>query len=83
MSPRSPLADELARLLALLVDEPQRLRVEEQRGAEGVDLEVSVAPDDLGKVIGRGGRTVAALRALLAARGEREGERYALEVRED
>jgi predicted RNA-binding protein YlqC (UPF0109 family) len=82
-SPRSPIADELARLLALLVDQPLRLRVEEHRDAGAVDFEVSVASDDLGKLIGRGGRTVSALRVLLAARGEREGERYALEVRED
>ncbi|MGB5514461.1 MAG: KH domain-containing protein, partial [Thermoanaerobaculia bacterium] len=39
-----------------------------------------VAPEDLGKVIGRQGRTARALRSLLAARGSRDGERYELEI---
>ena len=44
------------------------------------DVELDVASDDLGKVIGRQGRTVRALRNLLDSRGDREGETYRLEI---
>jgi predicted RNA-binding protein YlqC (UPF0109 family) len=79
----SPVGEELRRLLALLVDRPQALQVEEFRSGTTVDFEARVDGPDLGKVIGRRGRTVDSLRALLAARGERQGERYELEVAED
>ena len=42
-----------------------------------------VAPGDLGKVIGRQGRTIRALRTLLEARGGKDGVRYWLEILED
>jgi predicted RNA-binding protein YlqC (UPF0109 family) len=45
-------------------------------------IELSVAPDDLGKVIGRQGRTAAALRTLASTAGEREGKTVTLEIRE-
>ena len=79
----SPVGEELRRLLALLVDRPEELRVEEFRSGTTVDFEVRVEGQDLGKVIGRGGRTIDSLRALLAARGALQGERYELEVAED
>ncbi len=45
-------------------------------------IELFVAPDDLGKVIGRQGRTAAALRTLASTAGEREGKTVTLEIRE-
>ncbi|WP_373045480.1 KH domain-containing protein [Vulgatibacter sp.] len=62
-----------------LVDEPEAVEVEERPGASTV-YELSVAPGDLGKVIGRQGRTAKALRTLLAARAEVEGKRATLEI---
>lgn len=62
-----------------LVDEPEAVTVEERPGATTV-FELSVAPGDLGKVIGRQGRTAKALRTLLAARAEIEGARATLEI---
>ena len=51
-----------------LVDEPDKVSVEPFEGDDGtIVLELSVAPDDYGKVIGRGGRTAQALRTVLAA----------------
>jgi predicted RNA-binding protein YlqC (UPF0109 family) len=44
--------------------------------------ELSVAPDEMGRVIGRQGRTVQALRALLDAAGEKHGRTYELEILE-
>jgi predicted RNA-binding protein YlqC (UPF0109 family) len=82
------LADDLRDLARLLVDEPDAVAVaESQVGASRRDhgsvLELRVAPDDLGKVIGRQGRTARAVRTLLETRGDRRGERYELEILED
>lgn len=76
-------ARELVLFLARgLVDQPDAVHVQEadQRGT--TVLELFVAPDDLGKVIGRQGRTAAALRTLATVAGEREGQRVMLEIRE-
>jgi hypothetical protein len=64
-----------------LVDRPERVSVRERREGDLVRLDLAVAPEDRGRVIGRRGRTVDALRALLAAAARRRGERVQLEVR--
>jgi len=64
----------------LIVDEPEEIDLEEIPGRDSTLFELQVAPEDLGKVIGRQGRTARALRSLLAARGSRDGERYELEI---
>jgi predicted RNA-binding protein YlqC (UPF0109 family) len=57
-----------------LVDEPDKVSVEPFDGDDGtVVLELSVAPDDYGKVIGRGGRTAHALRTVVKAAATGEG----------
>jgi predicted RNA-binding protein YlqC (UPF0109 family) len=65
-----------------LVDDPDAVSVVEgeQQGMSIVEL--FVAPGDLGKVIGRQGRTAAALRTLATVAGEGEGLRVRLEIRE-
>lgn len=65
-----------------LVDDPDAVSVVEgeQQGMSIVEL--FVAPGDLGKVIGRQGRTAAALRTLATVAGEGEGLRVKLEIRE-
>ena len=57
-----------------LVDDPTAVEVTEARGERSTTYEVRVAPDDMGKVIGRGGRTARAIRALAKAFGPRLGE---------
>jgi predicted RNA-binding protein YlqC (UPF0109 family) len=59
--------DVVSYLARALVDAPDRVTVEELRGARGVTYEVRAAPDDVGKLIGRGGRTVKALRKVVKA----------------
>ena len=60
-----------------LVDNPGDVFVEQ---FDGDVIELEVAETDVGKVIGRGGRTARALRALLSAAGHRAHKRYTLEI---
>lgn len=73
----------LRRLVKLLVDDQESVVLRRVEEPGRVTLELRVADDDLGKVIGRHGRTAHALRSLLAARTAGEGERYDLQILED
>jgi predicted RNA-binding protein YlqC (UPF0109 family) len=66
-----------------LVDRPQAVRVTESSQRDGVVIEVSVAGDDLGRVIGRQGRTATAIRTLVMATAERDGTRASVEFRDE
>ena len=76
--------DRLENLLVLLVrpivDEPDRVEVEASESDTRVDLELRVAPDDIGKVIGRGGRTIRAIRTVVKAASVKAGKRVNVEV---
>ena len=65
-----------------LVDRPEAVRVTEQERRGMTVLELSTAPGDLGKIIGRQGRTAAALRTLVAVTAERHGTRAQLDIRD-
>jgi uncharacterized protein len=73
------LVEVVARALA---DDPNAVRVgqSERRGMTVIELQV--APGDLGRVIGRNGRTAAAVRTLLSAAAEGEGKRATLDIRD-
>ncbi len=73
-------ADLLAYLARQLVDEPDAVRVAVSRREDAVVVELYVADVDRGKVIGRQGRVVRALRTLVRASGARAGERMLLEI---
>ncbi len=71
----------LAYLARSLVDDPSAVDVESFEEDDGtIVLELRVAPDDTGKVIGRGGRTVAALRTVMKAAAVREERRVLVDV---
>jgi hypothetical protein len=64
-----------------LVDDPDAVEVEQFEEDDGtVVLELSVADDDYGKVIGRGGRTAAALRTVVKAAAVRENRRVLVDI---
>ncbi|MDQ4011825.1 MAG: RNA-binding protein [Actinomycetota bacterium] len=65
------LADALEHLVRGIVDNPDDVRVQLVTTRRGRTLEVHVHPDDLGKVIGRGGRTATALRTVMSGIGGR------------
>ena len=69
----------VAYLAKALVDEPERITVSEYRGGRGLTYEVRAAPDDVGKLVGRGGRTVKSLRRLVKAAAA-PGSRVEVEV---
>ncbi len=63
-----------------LVDNPDEVFVTQIDGEQTTILELRVAPSDLGKVIGKQGRTARAIRTLLAASGMKQKRRYNLEI---
>jgi predicted RNA-binding protein YlqC (UPF0109 family) len=63
-----------------LVDDPAQVAVDEYEDEGEQVLELTVAEGDLGKIIGRSGRTARALRTVLAASGLKLHKRYALEI---
>jgi predicted RNA-binding protein YlqC (UPF0109 family) len=63
-----------------LVDKPDEVRVERVERDGAIVLELHVAPDDVGKVIGRQGRIARALRTIVRASGARSNERALLEI---
>jgi predicted RNA-binding protein YlqC (UPF0109 family) len=65
------LADALEHVVRGIVDHPDDVRVELVTTRRGRTLELHVNPDDLGKVIGRGGRTATSLRTVMAGIGGR------------
>jgi len=63
-----------------LVEKPDDVRVEEDEEDGDLVVRLSVAPEDLGRVIGRGGRIARALRTLVRAAGAHEDRRVLLEI---
>jgi hypothetical protein len=63
-----------------LVDQPDLVRIETEEKQEGFVLKLFVGPGDVGKIIGKDGRTAGALRTLLRAVGAKQGKRALLEI---
>ena len=70
-------------IVQALVDKPDEVRIREVIGDHAHVLELRVAKDDLGKVIGKGGGHATALRTLMAAASGKEKKRYILEIIDD
>ena len=69
----SVAVDVLEYLAGQIVDDPSAIHVEVEQGRGGVTLRLHVAPDDMGKVIGKRGRVAQSIRTLVRAAGAREG----------
>jgi predicted RNA-binding protein YlqC (UPF0109 family) len=63
-----------------LVEDPEKVEVSATESDSRVDLEIRVAPEDMGKIIGRGGRTIRAIRTVAKAASVRVGKRVSVEV---
>ena len=74
------MSELLAYLARELVDDPEAVRVETEERDDALVLHLHVAPDDVGKVIGRQGRIARALRTLVRASAAREQRRVLVEI---
>lgn len=63
-----------------LVDDPDAVEVTVVEGERSMILQLRVAPDDMGKVIGKGGRTARAIRSVVRAAGTRQGVSTLVEI---
>jgi hypothetical protein len=74
--------DLVTEIAKALVDIPEEVAVREITGEQVTVLELRVAPSDLGKVIGKQGRTARSIRTLLGAAGMKLNRRFTLEILE-
>ena len=70
-------------LTRALVEHPDEVQVDEVGSDDDIVLEIRVAEDDLGRVIGRSGRVANAIRTVAKAAGARDGRRVMVEILED
>lgn len=63
-----------------LVDDPEQVRIKQIQGAQSAIFELSVAPGDTGKIIGRQGRIINAMRILVRVAAAKKGKHAVLEV---
>ena len=78
----SPLRSVVEVVAKALVDHPDAVRVTESQRRGMTIVELTTAPGDMGKIIGRQGRTAAALRTLVALTAEKHGVRAQLDIRD-
>ena len=75
------MMEELVRFIAKnLVDEPDSVQVESREEGDTVVISLSVAPNDMGKVIGRQGRIAKAIRTVVKASSVREEKKYMVDI---
>ena len=72
----------IRKISEMLVDKPDKIVIEDEKRDDVHIIVLSVAKDDVGKIIGRSGQTAKALRALVNAAATRLGEKVLLEIRE-
>ncbi|KXJ98619.1 MAG: RNA-binding protein [Acidobacteria bacterium OLB17] len=77
------MKEAVERIITALVGEPGAVEIAEVVDGKTVRLEVRVAPHDMGRIIGREGRTVKAIRNILFAAGQKHGKRFHLDLIED
>ena len=63
-----------------LVDNPEEVRVNEVEGTQSIIIELKVAPEDMGKVIGKQGRLAKAIRTVVKAAAIKENKRVSVEI---
>jgi len=80
LPPRVPVKDFVEHVVSRIIDQPEELHVEVVEGDRAIVVETKVAPVDAGRVIGRDGRTINALRTLVMAIAARTGKRAVLDV---
>jgi predicted RNA-binding protein YlqC (UPF0109 family) len=82
MEHSSGIAEAVSTIVKLMVDQPESVKVESVPSSEGTTLRISVDPDDIGKVIGKQGRTARSLRVIVTAMGMASKQRISLDIQE-
>jgi len=77
------MKEAVERIVRSLVGEPDAVVVSESSNGKDVHIEVRVAPGDYGRLIGREGRTIKAIRSILFMAGQKHGRRFHLDLIED
>ncbi len=77
------MKEAVERIISALVGEPDAVEVTENADGKNVRIEVRVAPGDMGRIIGREGRTVKSIRSILFVAGQKQGRRFQLDLVED
>ena len=72
----------VAHIAEALVDHPDQVRVVENDSGDMINIELTVAQEDLGKVIGKQGRTARAMRSILSASAARDNKKSRLDILE-
>lgn len=77
------MKEAVEKIIKALVGSPDLVEVYADEDGKNVKISVRVAPDDYGRVIGREGRTIKAIRSLLFFAGQKQGKRFHLDLVED
>lgn len=77
------MKEAVEKIVKSLVGEPEAVEVIENADGKNVRIEVRVADHDMGRVIGREGRTVKAIRSILFVAGQKQNKRFMLDLIED
>ena len=77
------MREAVERIVKALVGEPDAVDVSEEQDGKNVRIALRVASADMGRIIGREGRTVKAIRSLFYAAGQKHGKRFMLDLLED
>jgi len=76
----SKLKDLVEQIAKVLVDKPEAVQINEIEGEQTTVIELKVAKEDLGKIIGKEGKTAKAIRTILGAAGSKIKKRVVLEI---
>ena len=68
------------KIVNALVDDKEAVEVSEETGERATVIKLRVASGDMGRIIGREGRTIKAIRSLLFAAGQKHGKRFVLDI---
>lgn len=74
------MEDLLTTLIKPLIDHPEDIQIHRAESRGGIVLELRVHPEDMGRVIGRGGKRAQAIRAIMKAKGNTEGEHIMVDI---
>lgn len=74
------MKEAVEKIVGALVDDKEAVEVSEETNERATVIRLRVAPPDMGRIIGREGRTVKAIRSLLFAAGQKHGKRFVLDI---